>query len=53
MVGPGSGTKANVYVNVCSDSTLSLTLKNNIIGLFQNTDEGYDLEYRIVGNSLT
>jgi len=47
--GPGSGTKANVYVNVCSDSTLSLTLKNNIIGLFQNTDEGYDLEYRIVG----
>jgi len=42
--GTGAGSKANVNISTQSDSTLSLFLKNNVIGLFQNS-EGFDLYY--------
>jgi len=42
--GAGTGSRANVNISTGSDSTLSLFLKNNIIGLFQNS-EGFDLYY--------
>jgi len=42
--GPGTGSKANLYLEVRPDSTLTFSFKNNIIGLFQNSS-GYDLIY--------
>jgi len=42
--GPGTGSKANVFIHSRPDSTLTFSFKNNIIGLFQNP-EGYDLCY--------
>ena len=46
--GPGSGTKANVRISVGPGSTLTLSFKNNIIGLFQDSS-GYDLHFAFSG----
>jgi len=42
--GAGPGPTANARIYVSSDSTLTFSFKNNIIGLFQDS-AGYDLRY--------
>ncbi|RLC77434.1 MAG: hypothetical protein DRI61_11565 [Chloroflexi bacterium] len=46
--GPGTGIKTNVRISVGSGSTLTLSFKNNIVGLFQDAS-GYDLYFASSG----
>jgi len=46
--GPGTGVKTNVRISVGSGSTLALSFKNNIVGLFQDAN-GYDLYFASSG----
>lgn len=49
--GPGTQRRANLLVFVHSGKTINLTLKNNIIGMFQD-DSGYDIQYVLWGGKL-